>query len=83
MTGLSFPPRWYYDILRSLEYFRNVGTRYDERMDGSIEIILKKRRKDGTWALQQKHRGKVHFDMEMPGKPSRWNTFIIALCFIP
>jgi hypothetical protein len=43
-------------------------------MDDSIKLILKERKKDGTWPLQQKHKGKVHFDMETPGKPSRWNT---------
>jgi hypothetical protein len=74
MTRLSFPSRWYYDILRSLEYFRNADVSYDERMDDSIELILKERKKDGTWPLQQKHKGRVHFDMETPGKPSRWNT---------
>ncbi|MFO7882007.1 MAG: hypothetical protein R6U52_05675 [Kosmotogaceae bacterium] len=74
MTRLSFPTRWYYDILRALEYFRNANAPYDERMNDSIKLILKKRRKDGTWPLQQKHRGRVHFDMEKPGKASRWNT---------
>jgi hypothetical protein len=43
-------------------------------MDDSIKLILKERKKDGTWPLQQKHKGKVRFDMETPGKPSRWNT---------
>ncbi|MFW6119495.1 MAG: hypothetical protein ACOC80_01125 [Petrotogales bacterium] len=74
MTRLSFPSRWYYDILRSLEYFRNACAPYDERMDDAIMMILKKKRKNGTWPLQQKHRGIVHFDMEKPGKSSRWNT---------
>ena len=35
---------------------------------------MKKRRKDGTWPLHAKYPGKVHFDMEQAGKPSRWNT---------
>lgn len=25
-------------------------------------------------ALQNKHSGETHFDMEKPGEPSRWNT---------
>ena len=32
------------------------------------------RRKDGTWPLHRKHAGKVWFDMERTGSPSRWNT---------
>ena len=43
-------------------------------MEEAIEVILKKRRKDGSWPVQNKHAGKVHFDMEKTGGPSRWNT---------
>ncbi len=71
---LSYPPRWKYDILRAFEAMMNAGIPYDIRMADALEIILKKRRKDGTWPLQNKHQGKVHFDMEKPGTSSRWNT---------
>ena len=74
MTMLSYPGRWRYDILRSLDYFRFAGKPYNERMDDALEIIIKKRRTDGLWPLQHKHTGLVHFDMEKPGKESRWNT---------
>ncbi len=74
MTMLSFPSRWRYDILRALDYFRTTGTGYDNRMDDAVEIIMKKRRRDGTWPLQAKHPGQTHFDMEQCGQPSRWNT---------
>lgn len=74
MTRLSYPPRWRYDILRALEYFRSSGRLYDSRMDCALELLLKKRRKDGTWPLQMKHPGKTHFEMEKVGRPSRWNT---------
>ncbi len=40
----------------------------------ALDILMKKRRKDGTWPVQAKHAGKVHFDMEQTGGPSRWNT---------
>jgi hypothetical protein len=73
-TMLSYPPRWKYDILRALEAFMQAGIKYDTRMDDSFEVILGKRRKDGTWPVQNKHQGKVHFDMEKIGGPSRWNT---------
>jgi len=71
---LSYPPRWFYDILRALDYFRSVGAAYDPRMQDALDILLQKRRKDGRWPLQAKHAGQVHFDMETPGQPSRWNT---------
>jgi len=74
MLMLSYPSRWRYDILRALDYFQFAGVDYDNRMDNAIEVLLKKRRKDGKWPLQTKHPGQTHFDMEKSGEPSRWNT---------
>lgn len=72
---LSFPPRWFYDILRALDYLRISGAPPDERMTEAIGVLSDKRRSDGTWPLQGRHPGKVHFEMEDgAGKPSRWNT---------
>ncbi len=73
-TQLSFPPHWYYDILRSLDYFREARAAFDSRMDDALGIIRKKRREDGFWPLQANHPGKTWFEMETPGMPSRWNT---------
>jgi hypothetical protein len=74
MLMLSYPSRWKYDILRALDYFRDFDLKFDARMDDALDILVKKRRKDGRWPLQAKHPGQVHFDMEKAGKPSRWNT---------
>ncbi len=71
---LSFPPRWFYDVLRGLDYLAGSGAEPDERCADAIEVLGSKRRKDGTWPLQGRHPGKVHFEMEESGKPSRWNT---------
>lgn len=71
---LSYPPRWKYDILRAMEAFMNAGIEFDERMQDALNVIIRKRRKDRTWPVQHKHAGKVHFDMEKTGGPSRWNT---------
>jgi hypothetical protein len=43
-------------------------------MQPAIEVLLKKRRRDGRWNLQAKHPGQMHFDMERAMQPSRWNT---------
>jgi len=74
MLMLSYPSRWRYDILRALDYFRLAGVKYDSRMDDAVKVLLKKRRADNRWPLQAKHPGQVHFDMEKPGGPSRWNS---------
>ncbi|HEX7077049.1 MAG TPA: hypothetical protein VF363_01375 [Candidatus Eisenbacteria bacterium] len=71
----SFPVRWHYDVLRALEYFRSAGDAPDSRMDEAAEVLRSKRQPDGTWPLENTHRGKVHFALEDgDGRPSRWNT---------
>lgn len=71
---LSFPSRWFYNVLRALEYFADANVSYDERMNDAVEVLKSKQRKDGLWPVQAKHAGKVHFDMESGRAPSRWNT---------
>jgi len=71
---LAYPPRWHYDILRALDYFRDVGAPRDERLSDAIALLEAKRRTDGRWNLEHRYRGKVFFEMERLGKPSRWNT---------
>ena len=70
----SFPGRWYYDILRALDHFQYAGFEWDERMKAAIDVVLDKRNKDGSWNMQAKHPGQVHFEMEKAGRPGRWNT---------
>jgi hypothetical protein len=70
----SFPPRWYYDVLRALDHLQQSGAAPDERASEAVELLRSKRRKDGTWALQNRHTGDVHFELEKVGEPSRWNT---------
>jgi hypothetical protein len=71
---LSYPSRWRYDILRALCYFQTAGAPYDPRLEDALDVLTKKRRKDGTWPVQAKHPGQTHFEMEKTGGPSRWNT---------
>jgi len=73
-TMLSFPSRWRYDILRALVYFVDAGVPNDPRMNDALDLLLSKQRKDGTWPIQAKHPGQVHFDMEQTGTLSRFNT---------
>ncbi len=73
-TRFSFPPRWWYDVLRGLDYFQDAAAPVDDRLDDALTLLQKKRAKDGRWNLQNHHSGREHFRMEQPGKPSRWNT---------
>jgi hypothetical protein len=70
----SFPPRWHYDILRALDYFQAVDAPRDPRLEEAIDIVRRTRGPDGRWPLQNSYKGKTHFEMEVVGSPSRWNT---------
>ncbi len=71
----SFPPYYFYDVLRGLDYLRSAGVEPDERTAEAIELVKTKRGMDGRWLLENPHPGAVHLDMdEGEGKPSRWNT---------
>lgn len=71
---LCYPGRWYYDILKAMDYFQCASVSYDERMQDAIDVLLKKRNKEGQWKLAANHPGQTHFEMEQAGIPSRWNT---------
>ena len=74
-SQFSWPVRWYYDVLRGLDYFRSVGDAPDPRMSEAIELVRSKRQPDGTWLLENTHPGAIPFALEDgDGKPSRWNT---------
>jgi hypothetical protein len=74
-TQFSYPPRYFYDVLRGLDYLRSAGVVPDERVAEAIDLVESKRDADGRWPLENPHPGKVHFDLdEGEGRPSRWNT---------
>ncbi|OFW66446.1 MAG: squalene cyclase [Actinobacteria bacterium RBG_16_68_21] len=73
------PSRWFYDVLRGLDYFRSAGilmaTSPDSRLAEPIEHVRSRRRDDGTWELDWNPTGRAWFEVDDgPGKPSRWVT---------
>jgi len=71
----SFPTWWHYDVLRGLDYLREVGEKPDGRIAEAIVVVECNRDPDGRWPLQNVHEGEVYFPMEDgEGQPSRWNT---------
>ena len=70
----AFPPRWHYDVLRGLDYFQSVNAPRDPRLGDAIELVRRGRDEDGRWKLENTYSGKVWFELEKKGKPSRWNT---------
>jgi hypothetical protein len=73
--ALVYPPRWRYDVLRALDYFRSTGQEPDPRLAPALAIIRERRSPDGTWPLDATYRGRVALDLgERVGEPSAWNT---------
>ena len=74
MTSFSFPRYWYFDLLRGLEHFAEAGAGHDVRCEPAIEVVLRKRGRDGRWRLGRAHAGRTWLTMEEGGRPSRWVT---------
>ncbi|HKT55851.1 MAG TPA: hypothetical protein VJR25_03685 [Microbacterium sp.] len=75
-TMTSYPVRWFYDVLRGLEYMRRARPAGEPRCDEAVELLRGKRDADGLWPLENTHEGPTPFGMdgEMEGFPSRWVT---------
>ncbi|MFB0836121.1 hypothetical protein ACX8Z9_14135 [Arthrobacter halodurans] len=73
--NFSFPPYWFYDVLRALDHFRDAGGPFDPRLEHAVEAVVGRRGEDGRWAAGIRWPGETHFDVDAPeGEPSRWNT---------
>jgi hypothetical protein len=72
---LAFPPRYRYDVLRALDYFRDAGGQPDARMREAVILVESKRQSDGQWLLDRSQDEALAFPFsESVGQPSRWNT---------
>ena len=74
MTRFSYPPRWHYDVLRGLDYFRDANASHDSCLEDALQLLEHRRGADGRWRLQNEYRGRTFFALEKVGQPSRWNT---------
>jgi alkylhydroperoxidase family enzyme len=71
---LAYPPQWHFDVLRGLDYFRASEASRDRRLGDAVELLRRKRRHDGRWALEHRYKGRYWFQLETIRRPSRWNT---------
>lgn len=72
--NMPYPTHWRYNVLKALDYFRDAHMSFDRRMKDGLEEVSARRRPDGKWPRHAALPGKVHFVMEPPRGPSRWNT---------
>lgn len=74
-TQFAFPPLWHYDGLRALDYLREAGVRPDVRTEEAVAIVRARRKEDGRWLLDIRHRNTLYEDMAgAVGEPNRWIT---------
>ena len=72
---LAFPPRYHYDVLRALDYFRAAGVALDPRISDAAHFLESKRQADGRWLLDRAYDEPLAVPTgESVGEPSRWNT---------
>jgi hypothetical protein len=74
---LAFPPRYHYDVLRGLDYFRDAhpGVQPDARIGDAVHLIESRRQADGRWLLDRAYDEALPLAFgESAGEPSRWNT---------
>lgn len=74
---LAFPPRYHYDVLRALDYFRAAypDARPDGRLHHAVDYLLSRRQADGRWLLDRAYDEALALPLgEVVGEPSRWNT---------
>lgn len=71
---LSFPPRWYFDVLRGLEHFAAANAAWDARLADPVALLDSRRDGRGRWRAQNTHPGRTHFQLEPARQASRMNT---------
>jgi hypothetical protein len=72
---VGFPNKWFYDVVRVLDYLRMARAAPDERMTEALDIVESKRDADGRWPLDHAYHDKLLVDLgETEGQPSRWIT---------
>jgi len=79
MLALIHPSRWYYHVLRALDYFRAAGLHDgrapDLRLAEAVEHVRSRRLEDGRWPVDWVPPGRSWFGVDDgEDQPSRWIT---------
>jgi hypothetical protein len=69
----GFPLFYQSDVLEVLDTLTRLGV-CDERMQDSIDLVLRAQGPDGRWLLSNTFNGKMWADIEEKGRPSKWVT---------
>jgi hypothetical protein len=70
---LGFPLFYQSDALEVLDTLTRLGVR-DERIQDSVDLVLRAQGPDGRWLLENTFNGKMWIDIEEKGRTSKWIT---------
>jgi hypothetical protein len=74
-SEFAMPTWWHYDVLRGLEYFRQVGDAPDPRVAEAVALVAAKQTREGWWLMDTRYPGTMPVEIDAaPGQPSRWLT---------
>lgn len=71
---LHYPFRYYYSILRFLNYCADAHIAINSYIEEAINYLIEKQAKDGVWKLDGVYRGEVHCQLEDKKEDSRFVT---------
>ena len=69
----GFPLMYQDDVLEILEILAKLKVK-DKRLEPAVELVERKRSKEGKWILENTFNGRFFADIEQKGKPSKWIT---------
>jgi hypothetical protein len=73
---IHYPNHYYYDVLVGLRILSRLGYGSDPRMVPGLDWLRRKRRRDGTWALDA-----VHPDLVLERTDRWWTTVTFPMVF--
>jgi len=83
-----YPVHYYYDVLVGLDVLTSLGYTDDKRLKPALDLLIRKRLSDGSWALDAIHpdvgigskyrfrKRPRRFALEREGKRSKWVTLM-------
>ena len=73
---IHYPFRYYYSVLRFLNYCADAKVKKNKFIDNAISYLVNKRSEDGLWNIDGIYKGSVHSQIEAKKKPSRFVTIM-------
>ena len=70
----GFPLSYRSDVLEVLEALGDAGNAEDPRLGNAKEFVRSKRDSQGRWEMEKTLNGKMWFNVEQKGQPSKWIT---------